>query len=102
MHIEEYTFYNHCIKIGNNKICIQLSEKLSEEQLLSYIANWLVGFDIDKENNELLFYKGNKRAGIMTIWFSFPAQETTLTMNSSREEIANEFNRIYNLWKVHQ
>ena len=36
----------------------------------------------------------------MQFWFSFPAQETVLTMNSGGKELANEFSRIYNLWKT--
>ena len=94
--------YNHYIKVRNEGICIQLDEKLSEEQLLKYITKCLVGFDIDKQNKELLFYRGTNRSGIMSFWFSFPAQETTLTLNSGNNELTNEFNRIYNLWKAQQ
>ena len=100
MVIKDYTLYNHYIKIGNDDICIQLDVKLSEEQLLKHIAKCIVGFDIDKQNNELLFYKNTNRPGIMKFWFSFPAQETTLTMNSGGKELANEFSRIYNLWRT--
>ena len=94
--------YNHYIKVGNEEIYIQLDEKLSEEQLLKHIAKCLVGFDIDRQNKELLFYRGTDRSGIMAFWFSFPAQETTLTMNSNNNELSNEFYRIYNLWKAQQ
>jgi hypothetical protein len=102
MLVADCTFYNHYVKIGNDDICIQLDEKLSEEQLLKYITKCLVGFDIDKQNKELLFYRGTNRSGIMAFWFSFPAQETTLTMDSNNNELSNEFYRIYNLWKAQQ
>ena len=102
MLVADCTFYNHYIKIGNDEICIQLDEKLSEEQLLKYIAKCLVGFDIDRQNKELLFYRDTNRSGIMAFWFSFPVQETTLTINSNSKELVDEFNRIYNSWKAQQ
>ena len=56
--------YTHYITIGNDNICIQLDENLSEEQLLKYIAKCLVDFDIDRQNKELLFYRGTNRSTI--------------------------------------
>lgn len=91
--------YLHYVQVGNDTVCIRTEQDLSSDQMLEYIACRLVEFDRDVNTNDLLFYRlsdQDLRDGI-TFWFSYPADvETTLTSDSTPQEIRAEFIRIHN------
>jgi hypothetical protein len=102
MKITEETRFKHVIKVGNDVITLIDFEKRDEDYVIDYITRKLCCFERDRQNDELLFYKyndGGYRNG-MSFWFSYPADvKTTLTYDSSEDEVKTEFIRIYKEFK---
>jgi hypothetical protein len=98
MEVTQEVKFIHKIRIGNNIISLIDSKQRSEIYIIKYISENICAFERDKHNNELLFFKENQggyRNG-MSFWFSYPANiKTTLDHNSTDNEIAKEFIRIY-------